>query len=121
MQKPKEIKMEFAHVEITAHGANLLAQAVKAFTDAQERKANMLEDLAALAHEQWSGWMEYLFEKSTDNPDGTVTIPAWAVERWKRQVATPYDQLSEQEQESDRNEARRVIEILNRERDNLHD
>lgn len=71
-----------------------------------------LERLANLAHEQWSGWMQYLFEKSTKNQDGTVTIPAWAVERWQRQVATPYADLSEQEKESDRREARRVITVL---------
>lgn len=77
----------------------------------------MREKLAALAHEQWSGWMSYLFEKSTENPDGTVTIPAWAVDRWKRQVKTPYSELSELERESDRVEADRVIEIVSERRE----
>ena len=72
----------------------------------------MEEELAAVAHEQWSGWMRYLFGKSTHNLDGTVTIPAWAVERWKRQLNTPYDDLSEPEKESDRVEARKYIRIL---------
>jgi hypothetical protein len=70
------------------------------------------EALAAYAHEAWSGWMRYLFEKSTRNADGTVTIPAWAVERWERQVATPYSALSEQEKASDRDEADKMLEII---------
>lgn len=63
------------------------------------------EILADLCHRQWSGWMKYLFSKGTFNEDGTWTMPSWAVERWKRQMETPYAQLSESEQESDRTEA----------------
>lgn len=70
------------------------------------------EDLANLAHEQWSGWMKYLFEKSTKNEDGTVTIPKWAVERWERQINTPYGGLSEEEQNSDRNEANKFLKVI---------
>jgi hypothetical protein len=33
------------------------------------------EALAELAHEQWVGWMRYMFSKSQFNDDGTVTIP----------------------------------------------
>lgn len=39
-------------------------------------------------------------------------IPAWAVERWRRQVATSYAELSEKEKDSDRKEADRVLEIV---------
>ncbi len=53
------------------------------------------EALAALAHEQWIGWMEYQFSKGTFNEDGTWTMPVWAVKRWKRQMNTPYDDLPE--------------------------
>jgi hypothetical protein len=56
------------------------------------------EKLASYAHKQWSGWMDYLFSKCV-NPieadTGTVIIPKWAVERWKRQIKTPYEELSE--------------------------
>lgn len=69
----------------------------------------LLERLAALAHSQWSGWMEYLFSKCQFNSDGTATIPTWGVERWKRQINTPYEELSEPEKESDRKEARKFI------------
>jgi hypothetical protein len=33
------------------------------------------EKLAAYAHKAWSDWMEYLFEKSTLNPDGGDGLP----------------------------------------------
>jgi hypothetical protein len=69
------------------------------------------EQLAAYAHEAWSGWMRYLFEKSQANPDGTVTIPAWAVDRWRRQMDTPYAALPEAEKASDRAEADRMLAI----------
>ncbi len=56
--------------------------------------------------------MKWLFSCSQHNEDGSVTIPREKVERWKRQMETPYDQLSEQEQNSDRREADKVLEIL---------
>lgn len=73
---------------------------------------DLTEDLADLAHCQWTGWMEYLFEKSMQNEDGTVTIPKWAVSRWKRQIITPYKDLPDEEKESDREEARRVLGVI---------
>jgi len=70
------------------------------------------ERIAEQAHVSWSGWMEHLFRKSTLNSDGTVTIPSWAVERWRRQVATPYAALSEEEKGSDRDEADAYLGIF---------
>lgn len=70
--------------------------------------------LANLAHSQWSGWMSYLFDKSILNEDGTVTMPKWAVERWKRQIETQYDDLSEAEKENDLTEADKVLSLINK-------
>lgn len=71
------------------------------------------EKLAALAHEQWSGWMRYLFSKGTFNPDNsTWTMPMWAVKRWVRQMQTLYANLSENEKDNDRTEADRMIKIV---------
>lgn len=70
------------------------------------------EMLAEYAHDAWSGWMRYLFDKSTHNQDGSVTIPVWAVERWKRQLNTPYADLPENEKQLDRNEADKMIRIF---------
>ena len=70
------------------------------------------EQLADLCHEQWSGWMKYLFSKGTFNEDGSWTMPAWAVERWQRQIATCYFNLSEDEKESDRVEADKFLALI---------
>lgn len=70
------------------------------------------EALAALAHEQWCGWMSYLFKQGTTNDDGSFTIAPWAVERWLRQMGTTYKELPEEEKQSDRAEADRVLHVL---------
>ena len=80
------------------------------------------EKLASYAHKQWSGWMEYLFSKcytvylepTLQEPDGEahLVIPKWAVDRWKKQIETSYEELSEPEKESDRKEADGMIEIF---------
>jgi len=70
---------------------------------------NVRKKLADYAHMTWSGWMQYMFEKSTKNEDGTVTIPVALVERWTRQMNTPYPMLPESERKSDIDEANRIL------------
>lgn len=74
--------------------------------------ADLREKLAALAHEQWALWMHYLFSKGEFNDDGSWTMPKWAVDRWMRQMGTFYKDLPEDEKESDRKEADKVLSIL---------
>ena len=74
----------------------------------------MREALAAYAHEAWSGWMEYLFSKSTTNADGSITIPPDLVARWLRQIGTAYIDLPEAEKDSDRIEADKMLDIVHR-------
>lgn len=77
-----------------------------------ERTA-LRELLARLAHQQWTGWMRHLYSKCQTLNDGDyMVIPkVWWV-RWLRQMDTPYEGLSDTEQDSDRKEADRVIAIL---------
>ena len=75
-------------------------------------RATMRDRLAALAHEQWSGWMKYQFSKGRQNKNSTWTMPAWAVERWMRQMNTPYSDLSDDERASDRAEADKMLALL---------
>lgn len=72
----------------------------------------MVEKLARLQHEIWAHWMTYLFSVSVQNEDGTVTIPADKVVRWKRQINTKYDDLSEGEQQSDIEEALKIVKVI---------
>jgi hypothetical protein len=75
------------------------------------------EQLAEYAHEAWSGWMKYLFEKCEPSErffsgEQVVVIPVWAVERWQRQMNTPYADLPESEKTSDREEADKMLAIV---------
>ena len=73
---------------------------------------DILEELAALEHDRWSRWMRYLFTKGQEHPDGSFTIDADSVSRWKQQQALIYRELSEREKESDRQEARCTLQRL---------
>ncbi len=73
----------------------------------------MRERIADLCHSQWAGWMSYLFSKGTFNSDGSWTMPPEFVQRWKRQLKTPYENLSQPEKDSDRKEADKFLKILN--------
>ena len=75
-------------------------------------KTTLREELAALSHEQWSGWMKYLFTKCRTRDNREVVIPKWAVERWQRQMVTLYADLPEDEKNSDREEADRILAII---------
>ena len=71
------------------------------------------EQLAAYSHDaSWGGWMRYMFNKGTHNADGTWTMPADLVERWARQMKTPYAELPESEKSSDRDEADKMLAII---------
>jgi hypothetical protein len=74
----------------------------------------MIENLSAIQHEIWVEWMSHLFQVSTHNKDGTVTISADKVSRWKKQIKTAYDDLSESEKDSDRKQARKISNLLPR-------
>jgi hypothetical protein len=60
------------------------------------------ERLAALEHNQWTHWTRYMLDNLT--PEN--------IERWRRQIATPYAELSEREKESDRQWADLVLAAL---------
>ena len=74
----------------------------------------MIEKLSKYAHDAWSGWMKHVFKKGVVNKDGTLTIPKWAVDRWKRQLKTDYKDLSNKEKESDRKEVKKFIKVIDK-------
>ena len=81
-------------------------------SDSPELIEALTEALATYAHDAWAAWMHYLFTKISRNDDGTATIPAWAVERWTRQLNMTYADLPDIEKESDRSEAARILDTL---------
>jgi hypothetical protein len=85
----------------------------------EEERVTIPEDvrerLAAVQHEIWAHWMRYLFDvcETNDTRDGRVVIiPADKVKRWQRQMNTPYVDLTDREQESDRHQADKILATL---------
>lgn len=72
----------------------------------------LLETLASLEHERWAHWQRYVHEQCTPGDDGSLTIPAHLVARWSQQIATPYEDLSEPEKNSDRDQVRRYLPVV---------
>jgi hypothetical protein len=65
--------------------------------------SSLREQLAELEHEQWAHWTEYVLDNLTSEN----------IERWKKQIKTPYNSLTEKEKDSDRAWADKVIKIIN--------
>ena len=63
---------------------------------------NLVEKLAALEQDQWAHWTKYMLSNLTDEN----------IERWKKQIDTPYSELSEKEKDSDREWAQKVLDII---------
>jgi hypothetical protein len=72
------------------------------------------EVVAAVEHERWAHWQQYLHSQCKPMPDGGLHIPRDLVTRWERQASTPYSRLSKKEQESDREQAAEYIAALRR-------
>lgn len=79
-----------------------------------------IDRLAAVEHERWAHWQQYVHDQCMPAKDGSLIIPADLVKRWTKQIETPYAELSEAERESDREQVRRylphVIDALTRAR-----
>jgi hypothetical protein len=74
------------------------------------------EVFACQEHERWSKWQQWVFDCSVENEDGSFTIPKEKVDRWKRQIATPYLELTEEEKQSDREQVYPYTQTIQAER-----
>ncbi len=72
----------------------------------------LLEPLAAIEHERWSHWQRYMHGEGARQSDGSILIPTHLVERWERQMSTPYAVLTDAERESDREQVRTYLETI---------
>ena len=77
------------------------------------------EQLADVQHAIWAHWMRYQFSQCLPNGFGGALIPSDKAGRWRRQMDTPYSDLTDKERESDRHQADKVLAVVQPELDQL--
>ena len=83
-----------------------------------EQKGNMMdeheliEQLADQEHARWAKWMSYLFSRCERLEDGSMRIPADLVQHWQWEIRTPYADLPDRYQQSDREQVQAVLPII---------
>ena len=68
------------------------------------------EKLAEIEHERWSDWQAWchkILRENCPSPELEAVL-----ERWDRQIATPYKDLSEAEKQSDREQVDRYLPLI---------
>jgi len=76
-----------------------------------------VEEFASLEHDRWSKWQKYMHSKiEPTEHDSLMQIGSEYIERWERQINTPYNELTETEKQSDRDQVYPYIEALTADR-----
>jgi hypothetical protein len=69
-------------------------------------KKDLIEELADLEHRQWWDWAEDILESEN--------ITEGREKRWRKNSFKPYEKLSEEQKDMDREWARKVLKIVNK-------
>ncbi len=77
-----------------------------------ENDRALIEKLAALEHERWAHWQKYMHDKGIRQKDGALLLPAELVDRWERQIKLHYQDLTDGEKESDREQVKKYFPLL---------
>ncbi|WP_026116244.1 hypothetical protein [Nocardiopsis valliformis] len=72
----------------------------------------MIHRLASIEHERWAHWQRYVHERCERREDSSLVIPAELAKRWEKQIKTQYEDLTDEEQESDREQVRRYLPFI---------
>ena len=76
------------------------------------RLSGLIDALASIEHQRWAHWQQYVHSRGQRGPDGSLILPAELVNRWESQINTAYQDLSEAEKESDREQVRRYLPLI---------
>jgi len=71
----------------------------------------LFEKLATIEHERWADWQKYMHSKMFAGGD-YMCLAKPMFEYWERQINTPYEQLSEREKDSDREQVMRYWNLI---------
>lgn len=74
----------------------------------------LVEKIAELCHDQWSGWMKYFLGKCHYDSNGNIVIHRDYVDSLKLQINAKYKELSEIDKDKDRREGNRFLDIFNK-------
>ncbi len=77
----------------------------------------LFEKLAEIEHERWADWQRYLHSRLIKhhiqlNGSNYYLLSADLKNNWERQIETEYDNLSEQEKDSDREQVLRYWDLI---------
>ena len=81
-----------------------------------EQDKELREKLASIEHERWADWQRWMHKKARVTDQGHLIIDREDVERWERQIATPYSDLSEKEKASDMEQVDRYWQLITADR-----
>lgn len=73
-------------------------------------QTRLREELADIEHQRWSDWQAWchkILRENCPSPELEKVL-----ERWDRQISTPYKDLSESEKQSDRDQVARYFPII---------
>jgi len=82
---------------------------MKIIKTSKKTENDLLEELSDLEHDQWAHWTEYMLDNNDEENH----------KRWRRQIATDYKDLSEDEKDGDREWAEKVIKIFKKYKNEL--
>lgn len=71
----------------------------------------LIELLSSAKHASWALWTKYLLSKCEVGTKGFI-IPHEYVSNLRKQISTPYAELSEQEKQYDRDEVAHILPII---------
>ena len=72
----------------------------------------LLDRLATVEHGRWAHWQRYMHGQCIEQDDGSLLIPRELVVRWERQMATPYAELTREEQRSDQEQVHKYLPLI---------
>jgi hypothetical protein len=72
----------------------------------------LFEKLAAIEHSRWAHWQRYVHSKGVRMTDGSLMLPPGLVAQWDRQIATTYENLDDQEKDSDREQVQKYLPLI---------
>ena len=71
-----------------------------------------LEQLATIEHQRWANWQKYVHSKLVPYTYGNKVMECSDFEHWQKEIDTPYDELTEAQKQSDRDEVMRYWPVV---------